>query len=202
MNETGLEKSFIGKYLSVLDRLQLVEREVPVTEKMPEKSKKGLYKISDNFLKFWFRFIYNNKSEIEIGNMNYVIKKIMSDFSIFQGWIFENIAREFLTLNRQKIFEFSRIGKWWDKNEEIDIVCLNDDKKEALFGEVKWTNKKIGVDIYQNLKQKTALVDWNNKNRKEKFILFAKSGFTKDMLTLAKSEGVFLVNKNKIIYKP
>lgn len=42
--------------------LDIVEREVPVTEDKPEKSKKGLYKIKDNYLRFWFAFVYPNMS--------------------------------------------------------------------------------------------------------------------------------------------
>ena len=54
VNDTGLEKSFVIKYLSVLIDLQLVERRVPITEKNRLKSRKGIYLLKDNFFKFWF----------------------------------------------------------------------------------------------------------------------------------------------------
>lgn len=47
-----------------------------------------------------------------------------------------------------------KVGRWWDKNEEIDIVALNEDEKKALFGEVKWSNRLVGMDVYENLKRK------------------------------------------------
>ena len=62
MDYTGYEKSKIISYLSILAQLRLIERKVPITEKNPAKSRKGIYKIKDNYLKFWFiyfsRFLY------------------------------------------------------------------------------------------------------------------------------------------------
>jgi AAA+ ATPase superfamily predicted ATPase len=65
--------------LKTLIDLDIVEREVPVTEPNPEKSKKGLYKIKDNYLRFWFAFVYPNISFIESGHSEIVISKIRSN---------------------------------------------------------------------------------------------------------------------------
>ena len=54
----GLKQTGLTKYLKVLMDLDLVEREVPITETAPEKSKSGLYRIADNFIAFWFKFVY------------------------------------------------------------------------------------------------------------------------------------------------
>jgi AAA+ ATPase superfamily predicted ATPase len=54
-NDTGLAKSIVNKYLSVLIDLQLVHRRIPVTE--GPKSRKGLYFLSDNLFNFWFSFV-------------------------------------------------------------------------------------------------------------------------------------------------
>ena len=43
----------LTKYLKTLINLDILEQEVPVTENNPERSKKGLYKIKDNYLKLW-----------------------------------------------------------------------------------------------------------------------------------------------------
>lgn len=53
----GLNTTSANKYISVLRELGLVKRIVPLTERAPEKSKKGIYKISDNYVKFWYRFV-------------------------------------------------------------------------------------------------------------------------------------------------
>ena len=65
----------LSKYLQTLINLDILEREVPITEENPEKSKKGLYKIKDNYLRFWFAFIYPNRGFIESGNESFVLDK-------------------------------------------------------------------------------------------------------------------------------
>ena len=195
--ETALETNILPKYLGILEKLQLIEREVPVTEKNPAKVK-GIYKIADYFTRFWFQYVFPYKSYLEIGNYNEVLKKYRTGFPVLVCFTYENVAKEIIIKNQNKFFPFERIGKWWNKSEEIDIVALNNDTKEIIFGEVKWSNKKVGTNIYETLKRRAQLVDWNIKNRKEYFTLFSKAGFTKDMLKLAKKENVFLFKKDKL----
>jgi hypothetical protein len=65
-----------------------------------------------------------------------------------------------------------------EKNNEINIVALNEYTKEILFAECKWQTKKVGIKVYDELKEKSKLVNWNNGERKEYFVLFSKAGFT------------------------
>lgn len=99
----------------------------------------------------------------------------------YVSFSFEDVCKEFLVeLNRQDglPFRFTRIGSWWHRDNEIDIVALNEDTKEILFAECKWQNKKVGIKVYDELKEKSGLVKWNNEERKEYFALFSKVGFT------------------------
>lgn len=199
VNETGLDKSLTNKYLSVLERLQIVEREFSVTESPAVKSRKGLYKLCDNFVRFWFQYVYLYKSDLEIGRNDEPLRKMKENFSVLESIAYEDVCRELVRDFENSMFYFERVGKWWDKNEEIDVVALNSETKEILFGEAKWSQKMIGVDIYENLKKKARLVDWNFGKRKEYYALFSKSGFTKDMIALAKKENVKLIHRNKLI---
>ena len=54
-------------------------------------------------------------------------------------------------------------------------------------------------EYYMELKEKATNVDWKKTSRKEHYILFSKSGFTKDMVELAKKDGVHLVHKDKLV---
>jgi AAA+ ATPase superfamily predicted ATPase len=92
---------------------------------------------------------------------------------------------------------FEKIGRWWDKNEEIDLIAINDEEKKILFGEAKWSKKPVGVDIYDNLKRKSMLVDWNKDERAESFCLFSRSGFTDNLLKRAKKEKIVLFHKDR-----
>lgn len=95
-------------------------------------------------------------------------------------------------------FVLQRIGKWWDKSEEIDVIALNTSQNEILFGEVKWSSKPVGVDILDGLQQKSRLVQWGEPNRKEHFILFSSSGFTEALVMRARQEGVMLVHGDRV----
>jgi AAA+ ATPase superfamily predicted ATPase len=54
---TGMERGHCSRYLATLQELRLVERRVPVTERQPDKSRRGHYRLRDSFLAFWFHFI-------------------------------------------------------------------------------------------------------------------------------------------------
>lgn len=79
------------------------------------------------------------------------------------------------------------------------MIGINEKTKEIVFGEVKWSKNEVGTDIYENLKEKAGKVAWNTSNRKEYYILFSKSGFTKNMKDLAKKENVFLVRQDRLL---
>ncbi|HNY36169.1 MAG TPA: ATP-binding protein [Candidatus Pacearchaeota archaeon] len=194
-NDTGLEKNILTKYIDVLVKLQLMEKEVPVTEENLQKSKQGIYKISDNFLRFWFQYVFPYKSDLEIERYDEVSRKIEETFGAIKANTYEKVCRELLSDFRNKIFSFERIGRWWKKEEEIDIVGVNKKTKEIIFGECKWSNNLVDKSIFYDLKRKSVEVKWNNERRKEYFIIFSKSGFTKEMIALAKKEKVFLVKE-------
>jgi AAA+ ATPase superfamily predicted ATPase len=109
--------------------------------------------------------------------------------------VFEDVCREYcLELMRDGKMRFTSVGRWWQRNEEIDIVALDEENREIYFGEAKWSRKPVGIDILEQLKNKAALVEWNRGKRKEHFILFSRSGFTDALRERAKKEGVLLIH--------
>jgi len=182
-NRSGIKVKSIAKYLGQLVRdFRYLDYEVPVTEARPWKSKKGRYFLNDNFFKFWFRYIYRNRSNYEIGNYDILIDKIHQDFESVVGREFEKISMQFLReLNTQNKlpFPFSKIGRWWRKGSEIDIVAINEDSNNILFVECKWQNRKTGIDVLVVLLDKSGSVDWNINDRTDHFTVISKSGFTK-----------------------
>ncbi|MGC8722175.1 MAG: ATP-binding protein, partial [Caldisericaceae bacterium] len=199
VNETGFEKGILHKYLFVLEDLQIIQKEVPVTEKNPLKSRKGIYKLQDQFFKFWFKYILPNRSRIEEGKTDMVLKSIMEDFNTTVAENYEKVAQDIVKRNEERFFPIERIGRWWDRNEEIDVIALNEKENKILFGEAKWSNKPMGIDIYDNLKRKAKLVQWGKEGRKGYYCLFSKSGFTDEMKRIAKKENVMLFHKDKLI---
>lgn len=188
-NYSKMQAKDLPKYLNTLIRLDLIKKELPVTAK--RKSRKTMYRLTDNFFRFWFKFVHPNKSDIEIGNHARVMEIVERDFNTFVGAAFEEMAVGFLwELQRKKALplSFSKLGRWWDKGEEIDIVALNDATKEIAFFEVKWSalSKGDADRILRELKRKAGLVRWHNRTRSEEYGVIAKEIEDKEAL---KSEG-------------
>jgi hypothetical protein len=83
------------------------------------------------------------------------------------------VAKQYLI--KYNLFKFTKIGRWWHKDKEIDIVALNEQPKEILFAECKWQDKVDAEKVLVELKEKSQYVEWNNEKRKEKYAVFAKS---------------------------
>ncbi|HEY4533368.1 MAG TPA: DUF234 domain-containing protein, partial [Fusobacterium sp.] len=78
-------------------------------------------------------------------------------------------------------FPLLEVGRWWDKNTKIDILELGE--KEIVFGKCKWSKKKVGLSVLQGLQEKAKKFPKKEK-REEYYILFSKSGFTHELLSL------------------
>ncbi len=185
-SKTGLTATQLSPYLSTLEKLQFVEREIPITEAKPLKSKKGLYRVSDNFFAFWFTYVLPFRSDIEIGKYDRVQAELEKHFKLF-------VSQAYVDLARQKVQNDARfpstVGRWWTRHEEIDIVALDEKENRIVFGEAKWSDNPVGVDLYYSLKKKTEQVEWKQGKRKEEFVFFSKSGYTKEMEELAREKG-------------
>ena len=173
----GLPATSLSKYLRELSGLfDLIEREVPVTERS-WRTKKSRYKIRDPFITFWMRFIYRQLSIYESGNFSYFLHRLDTYVSEFMGIAFENITRELLLdLNRQNRapFCFHRIGRWWDRQSEIDLVALNRETGQTLFVECKWTSQPVDTGVLNTLKRRAQ----NLHSDRAFYLIASKSGFT------------------------
>jgi len=174
----------IQPYLDTLKTLDLIKKEVPITEKNPQRSRKGIYKIKDQLFAFWFRFIYPNLHFIDNEQLPKVMGDLEKNINQFSSFVFEEVSHDFLL----KAFQLDKIGHYWNKDIEIDIMAQKDDK--WVIGECKWRNKKIGYNEYSQLVQKGLQLPFPI----EKHILISKSGFDKRLYDI---ESVILVEFSK-----
>lgn len=193
-----LKQTGLTKYLKTLIDLDILEREVPVTESAPEKSKKGLYKIKDNFLLFWFKFIFPNLGIIESGHSDIALNKIYQNFiDNHVSYVYEDVCLEKLwDLNGEGVwnFHFEKAGRWWDGQNEIDLIALDDEGNNIIFGECKYWKSPVGIEVLEQLRYKAARVEWNRDKRKEHYILFGINGFTHELISYAAN------HKNVLLY--
>ena len=131
-----------GAYLARLENeYAIIGRHTPITAKPGGRLQK--YYIRDNFLNFWFRFIYRNLSAVETGNFAYIREVIERDYSTWSGRLLERFFHELFAAGGK----YNRIGPYWERGNrnEIDLVAVNDLKKEMVVAEVKSNKARISV---------------------------------------------------------
>lgn len=180
-----VKSTSLTKYLKTLIDLDILEREVPVTEENPEKSKKGLYKIKDNYLRFWFAFVYPNMSFIESGHSRIVMDKIRKSLVRNHiAFVYEDVCKERMwEMNAEGVwpFYFSKLGRYWDAKEEIDIVAIDPEGKNLILGECKYWQELVGIGVLRDLEAKAKTVAWERNERRVWYVLFSASGFTEEL---------------------
>ena len=179
VNETGLDKATAGKYLRVLQDLHVVDREVPVLEPKPDRSRRGLYRLCDNLFEFWFRYIFPNRHllGLEEEAAKLYQEKIADTLDLFVAQRAEEVARQ---LVKEEFSDLARVGRQWDRRQEVDIVGLDAAETPVLVGEVKWwRDKPVGVNVLEALEQSC----WSlglTPDSVEK-VVYSASGFTPEL---------------------
>ncbi|MBN2618233.1 MAG: ATP-binding protein [Spirochaetales bacterium] len=139
--ENILDKS-IGGYLERLENeYDIVTKVKPIGAKKDSRNQK--YTIKDNFLKFWFRFIYKNMTLVQGERFDYVTQLINRDLTTYAGPLLEKLFIEIMSESPK----YGLIGTYWEKGSinEIDIVAIDDIVKELYFAEIKLNKDKIRI---------------------------------------------------------
>jgi len=124
---TGLERNQLKKYLLILEKLTLIEREASVIGRGIPR-----YKFRDNFLHFYMRFIRPNVQFIELRQEEYVLKRIIEGLQQYVGRVFEKIC---LSVLSKKLHGY-KIGAYWDREgNEVDAIAIGEGK--VIFFECK-----------------------------------------------------------------
>jgi len=193
----------LTKYLKTLIDLDILEREVPATEDNPETSKRGLYKIKDNYIRFWFSFVYPNRSFIESGNTQIVMNKLRKSLiPNHTAFIYEDVCKERMwELNANDLwpFHFSKIGRYWDAQTEIDIAALDPEGNNLILGECKYRQEPADLSVLRALEAKASHVSWKRETRSVWYVLFGSNGFTEPLQQEAASRNDVLLFDDNIL---
>jgi AAA+ ATPase superfamily predicted ATPase len=134
----------VGGYLTRLEHdYGLISKNTPIFAKSATKNVR--YQMDDNFLTFWFRFIYKYSHIVEIGRFDELKRIIERDYTTFSGKILESYFRD-------KLIEaggITNIGNYWDRKgeNEIDLIALNELNKTAIIAEIKRNEKHIRYNV-------------------------------------------------------
>jgi hypothetical protein len=151
----------LSRPIDNLIQLGYLKREVPFGES-EKNSKKGIYRISDPFMNFYFTFVVPNLSRLELGLADQVYDIFESRLSNFVSHEWENLCRRSVPMKPINGINFDIASKWWGtnlKNEimELDLIAESVDKKYLLIGECKWSKISDTEALIRKLKQKAGL---------------------------------------------
>lgn len=159
----GLDTRHVYPYLESMIRLGLVEKEIPILG----NPRQGIYRIRDRVFDFWYRFVFPNRQEIETAHDG----PRLPDMNPYFGRQFESFIRDEYA---GVVLPGYRTGHWWHKEDEIDLVAVNDSSSSIVFGECKWGDISLpeAKKLFSRLKTKSKLVR-AEKYTHRKFALFS-----------------------------
>ena len=189
-----IDRTSVPKYLKTLSELRLVQRELsyPVGRSDGGNAQRGIYRLQDNYLRFWYRFlgVTGRKAAYSVEPQILWEEFIEPNLPEFVSPVFEDICRQFLLTSRAREilgWSVTSIGRWWHKDQEIDIVAMNGLRNKILAGECKYTEAPVGMKVLTALEEKIAKQKWAQE-AEVKLALFARTGFTKELLAHASKD--------------
>ncbi|EKE28267.1 MAG: hypothetical protein ACD_3C00083G0006 [uncultured bacterium (gcode 4)] len=134
----------IDVYLKELaDIYDIIEVSYPILE---TKKNISTYYIKDNFLNFWFRYVFANKSKIELWLYDQIVDEISENWWNYLWFKFEKFVKEFLiekNIRKELDYQFTKIWRWEDRlNNEIDLI-FTDERDNITFLEIKLNPDRI-----------------------------------------------------------
>lgn len=218
--KTQIDKSKISVYLKNLIELNILKREFSVLSSRKDQatSTRGLYRITDNFFAFWYKFVFDNLSDLEGGDVEGVLNHvILPQINDFASPVFEAVCIEYLRKKSQRAelpFRISKLGRWWGKlnkvilteddkqklisvDSEVDIIAVDAKSEKYILGECKFRNIETDITDLKRLMEKAAVV---GKPALIFYVLFSKSAFSKRLSKMAKGdESIKLITLSDIV---
>lgn len=185
-----MENSNVSACLKSLISLGLVEKECAVTEE--DNKKKTSYIVADQMFSFWYRYVPSCMLLINTGRSERAYDKIIApDLQNYMGKVFEKMCQQHLSMmnTQEKLpVDILKLGRWWGNNpvlkrqEEIDLLGINEMDHTALFGECKYRGEALDMNTVELLIQRSLLFPkYPNKN----YAFYSKSGFSNAVINYA-----------------
>lgn len=152
-DRTGLEPSTVTKSLRVLERLGLVEKLKPITATLT--SKKTAYRISDQFMRFHFRFVDPSSGRLGTDRLAqaYLEQSVLPELDHFVSETWEEICQDYTHRKEAGLY---KVGRWWGKVptgegrrvevREIDVAGIDHDGRVTVIGMCKWTGNEVDFE--------------------------------------------------------
>lgn len=190
--KTGFSRAKISVYLKNLRAFDIIQKVVSFETGGWENTKKGVYRISDNFINFWFHFIYPHLSELYmLGAEAFYDRYIAVGLDAYLNRYFTEVCMEYLGLLGiigKLPLKISRMGTWVGKDGNIDIITQNE-VRQNMVGLCNWDKPELSMEmceeLFQNMKKA--------KIKAEYYFLFSAKGFDAKVRQLAEEDKRFIL---------
>jgi AAA+ ATPase superfamily predicted ATPase len=188
-NATQLPTPNLAKMLSRLEALGYLEGRAPLGPSGPEP-KRTSYRLTDPFFRFWFRFVFPNRSLLERGRVKEVLRIVKRDMDTFMGQAFEDCCREWIGRYATDALPTSQnLGSWWSRDGQVEVDVVGASRgRYDLVGSCKWSRKTSTAVLGQLLSHRESLPRADSA----RLLIFAR-GFEPGLMRRAKDEGGVLI---------
>lgn len=181
---TGYGRDKISVYLKNLIEREIVEKVFSYDFGANENTRKGLYKIKDDFISFWYRFVYPNYGILGVCEPEeFYDKYIEPELDSFLKEAFIKIAGEFMDIindmDRMPV-KAEKKGRWYGKAGDLHVV-FEGANGEAVIGQAYAGESPVSVLDYEDILHRLEIA-----GMKESYVyMFSACGFTDELLQKA-----------------
>lgn len=194
-NATGLDVPNLTKLLGRLVDLGYLEHRTPVAPR--PAAKRSIYRIRDPYFRFWFRFVFPNRSLLARGRVGEVLAEIERDLPTFMGLAFEECCREWIGRYAPPgwLPRCEELGAWWsrDGQVEIDIAGVSN-RRFVLLGSCKWDRRVRTSALVRLLDHRDSV---GQVTADARLVIFGR-GFDAALVKRAPAHGVTLVSADEL----
>lgn len=200
LNQSHLDRSSLPHYMASLQQLGWVTQERP----FEEEGRRALYRLADNMLKSWYRYVFQNRSALQSWRPEEAWKQLVEpdlpDYMGFQA--FEAICRQHLTrfAAQYTLPPIMDVGPWWDRRHdiEVDLIARLADGS-YLFGECKWASSPVDVHELNRLLRKVERIPHPQWKQSPRYAIFSAGSFDPLLREIARKEGVLLIGAQQLL---
>lgn len=195
---TGYSRPKISVYMKNLSHFDIVEKVVSFETGGWDNAKKGVYRIKDTYVNFYYRFVYPHLSDLYVMSPEeFYDTYIKAELDEYLSRYFINVCMEYLTLLnqiRRLPIAVTKMGTWVGKTGNIDIIAQSGNR-ENIIGLCNWDKPRLTMAMCKELfaSMKKAKISSSH------IYLFSAKAFDADVIEMAKKDRRFeLIDMNEL----
>lgn len=105
---------------------------------------------SDPYFRFWFRYVYPNRSRLQRGRIDEVCDAVLTDLDNHMGFVFEEVCRVWAGRysTDPQLSGAQDIGAHWTRTHDVEVdLVARDRQRITAVGSCKWSTRADAHDL-------------------------------------------------------